>query len=135
MSDAAYTFRHTVAVRFRDIDSLGHAHHSLLLVYIEEARAAWWRALTGRDDIGAIAYVLGEVTVRFVRRVFYPQRLDVGLRVSRIGTSSFDIEYEVRGADGALLATALTKQVMYDAGEDRSLPIPDALRRRMEARG
>jgi acyl-CoA thioester hydrolase len=127
----ADAFHWSVDVRFRDIDALGHAHHSLLLVYIEEARAAWWRELSGSSDLAAIEYVLGEVRVRFLRRVLYPQRLDVALRVIRIGTSSFDLDYEVRGSDGVLLATAATSQVMFDRETEKSKPIPDTLRRRM----
>lgn len=131
----ADVFHWVVDVRFRDIDALGHAHHSLLLVYIEEARAAWWRGLSGSSDPTAIDYVLGEVRVRFLRRVLYPQRLDITLRVARIGTSSFDLEYEVRGSDGGLLATAATSQVMFDRRTEKSMPIPAALRVRMAPAG
>jgi acyl-CoA thioester hydrolase len=40
-------FRTSVPVRFRDLDAMGHAHHTLPLIYLEEARAAFWRELKG----------------------------------------------------------------------------------------
>ena len=41
-------FHHAVAVRFRDLDAMRHVHHTAPLLYIEEARAAYWRAVAGR---------------------------------------------------------------------------------------
>jgi acyl-CoA thioester hydrolase len=126
---AAFTW--SVDVRFRDLDAMGHAHHSLVLIYIEEARAAWWREVTGSDAVAAIDYVMAEITLRFQRRIFYPDRITVDVRTARVGRSSFDLEYELRAADGALVATAQTRQVMYDYERAASKPIPDVLRRRL----
>jgi acyl-CoA thioester hydrolase len=134
MADAApFRFHHAVDVRFRDLDSMGHAHHSLALIYVEEARAAYWRDVAGREGVDAIDYVLAEVTVRYHRRITFPDRLDVGLRVSRLGGKSFTMEYEVRSADGSLLASATTTQVAYDYAAAASKPLDTAVRARIEA--
>jgi acyl-CoA thioester hydrolase len=130
---AAFRFHHAVDVRFRDLDSMGHAHHSLALIYVEEARAAYWRDVAGRQGIDAIDYVLAEVTVRYHRRITFPDRLDVALRVSRLGGKSFTMEYEVRSADGSLLASATTTQVAYDYAAGASKPLDPAVRARIEA--
>ena len=78
-------FHHRVTVRFRDLDAMGHVHHGEPLLYLEEARAAYWREVAGRATVADIDYVMGEVTVRFHRRITYPDTLDVALRVSRLG--------------------------------------------------
>ena len=36
-----YRFHRQVEVRFRDIDEMEHTHHTLPLIYIEEARTAY----------------------------------------------------------------------------------------------
>jgi acyl-CoA thioester hydrolase len=131
--DAEFRFRCPVDVRFRDLDPMGHAHHSLVLIYIEEARAAYWRDVAGRPGLGAIDYVLADVRVRFLGRIFFPALLEIGVRVSRLGTRSFDMEYAVRGPDGALLAEAWTTQVMYDYDAASSKPMPDDVRTRLAA--
>jgi acyl-CoA thioester hydrolase len=128
----AFRFHHSAEVRFRDLDPMGHAHHSTILIYIEEARAAYWRKVAGRATVGDIDYVMADASLQFRGRIFYPGRIEVGVRVSRLGRSSFGMEYELRSAAGELLATAQTTQVMYDYGEARSKPIPQELRERLE---
>lgn len=127
MSDA-FRFTHDVEVRFRDLDPMGHAHHSLPLILFEEARARYWREVAG----AAADYIMGEVHVRYEERIRFPDRVRVGVRTTRLGTKSFEMEYEVRRAeDGALLATGRSVQVVYDyaAGETRALG--SDLRRRL----
>jgi acyl-CoA thioester hydrolase len=126
-------FRHEVEVRFRDLDPMGHAHHSLLLVYFEEARAAFWRELTGRSELAAIDYIMAEFNLRFLDRVLYPARLTVALEVLAVGTKSFTLGYALVAADGRRLAEGRSVQVMYDYGESCSKEIPPDLRSRLGA--
>src|SRR5262245_14078556 len=128
-----FHFYYEVPVRFHDLDALGHAHHSLPLIYIEEARAAWWREIVGQHNLDSIDYVLGQLTVSFRQRILYPGCVRVALRVSRLGNSSFTIEYELRSEAGELLATAETVQVMYDYTARNAKPIPEAIRQRLTA--
>jgi acyl-CoA thioester hydrolase len=111
---------------------MGHAHHSLPLIYVEEARAAYWRDVAGSDGLLAIDYVLAEITVRFHRRITFPGQLDVAVRVSRMGGKSFTMEFEIRSADGALLASGSTVQVAYDYAAAASKPVAREIRERIE---
>ncbi|MGD8318897.1 MAG: thioesterase family protein [Gemmatimonadota bacterium] len=133
MTDAPFRFHHSVPVRFRDIDVGGHAHHSEALMYFEEARAAYWREVGGRDGIGDIDYILAEAEIRWHRRVLWPQLLSVGVRVSRLGKKHFEMEYEVLGEEGELLQTGRTVQVMYDYEALAAARIPHALRAVIDA--
>lgn len=127
-------FRWPVEVRFRDLDPMGHAHHSLPLIYFEEARAAFWREVTGREGLDGIDYVLAEALVRFRRRIRFPQRAQVELRLTRLGRSAFDLEYRLVDAGGEPLAEGRTVQVMYDYELGASKPLPVGLRRRLAER-
>lgn len=129
-----FSFRHPVEVRFRDIDVAGHAHHSEALIYFEEARAAYWRNVVGREGPEEVDYILAEVRVRYHRRVRWPGRLSVGVRVSRLGKRHFEMEYAVEDASGELLLSGATVQVMYDYDAGASKPIPPRVRDRIEAR-
>jgi acyl-CoA thioester hydrolase len=120
-------------VRFKDIDVGGHAHHSHALVYMEEARAAYWRDVVGRAALEDVDYILAEARVRYLARVFYPQRLDVGVRVSRLSRRRFDMDYEVLGADGSLLAEGATAQIMYDYDSRATKSVPPDVRAAIEA--
>ncbi|MEX2467973.1 MAG: thioesterase family protein [Gemmatimonadota bacterium] len=127
-SPSAFRFHHPVTVRFRDIDVGGHAHHSEALMYFEEARWAYWRKIVGRGGIEDIDYVIAEARIRWHQRVLWPQTVQVGVRVSRLGRKHFDIDYEVRSEDGALLVSGATVQVMFDYAAERSVGLPDDLR-------
>lgn len=128
-----FLFHHPVEVRFRDIDVGGHAHHSVALLYFEEARAAYWRAVVGRQGLDDIDYILAEATVRWKERILWPQTLSVGVRVSVLGRKHWEMEYEVLGAHGRPLVTGRTTQVMYDYEQGRTIRIPDAVRACIEA--
>ena len=124
-------FQHRVSVRFRDLDSMGHAHHTLPLIYFEEARAAYWRAVAGRLSVQEIDYVLADVRVQFRQRIRYPSELSVRLGVTHLGNASFVMRYELTDAEGALLAEGETTQVMYDYQTNRSMPVPADVRSRI----
>lgn len=126
-------FHHPVEVRFRDIDPGGHAHHTLPLVYFEEARSAYWSRIVGRDGLEGIDYILAEAMIRYHRRILWPQTVTVALRVPEIGRSHWIMEYVVRGEDGRRLASGETRQVMYDYDAGRPVRIPDDVRERMTA--
>jgi acyl-CoA thioester hydrolase len=127
-----FRFRRAVDVRFRDLDAMGHAHHTLPLIYLEEARAEYWRRVAGRPALRDIDYVMAEVTVRFHARIEWPSRVDVALRTSRLGEKSFAMEFEIRGADGTLLSSGRTVQVCFDYEAGASRPLPPELRARIE---
>ena len=131
MSDVpvpAQRFSFDVPVRFRDVDALGHVHHSLALMYVEEARAAYWREVAGRPTIDDIDYVIGEVRVRYHARIMYPGTVKVGVGVTRIGRRSITMSFDVRSGTGELLVSGETVQVMFDNTRGESMDVTPELR-------
>lgn len=128
-----FRFKHRVAVRFHDLDAMGHAHHTLPVIYFEEARAAYWREIAGRPTVDDIDYVLADMHVQFKHRVLYPATLTVYAGVTHIGNASFVMDYELRDDEGAVLATGKTVQVMYNYETNRSMRVPAELRERIES--
>lgn len=112
---------------------MGHAHHTLPLVYFEEARAALWRQLTGESAPAAVDYVIAEATLHYRARILFPQTATVDIRVSDVGRSAFTLLYGLRSENGELLTEGRTVQVMFDYEAGRSKPIPPGLRDRLEA--
>ena len=129
----SFRFIHEVPVRFRDLDPMAHVHHSLPLLYWEEARARYWKEVAGRADVEAIDYVMGEFTLRYHRRITFPATLRAGVRVTRLGGKSWEMEYGLWDGDGRLMTSGRSSQVMFDYSAGRSRPMDDATRRRIEA--
>lgn len=128
-----FRFIHEVAVRFRDLDPMGHVHHSLSLMYWEEARARYWREVAGRETVEAIDYVMGEFTLRFHNRIHFPATLRAGVRTSRLGRSSFDMAYGLWDDEGRILSSGGSTQVLFDYSLERSKPFDAETRSRIEA--
>lgn len=125
---SAFRFVRRVPVRFRDLDSMGHAHHSLPLIYIEEARTAYWHEVAGREELD---FIMGSVSLRYIERILFPSELSVGVRTVRMGRSSLDLEYEIRDEEGTLLVTGASGIVMFDYGRGASKVIPEEVRERL----
>jgi acyl-CoA thioester hydrolase len=127
-----FRYWHPVQVRFRDIDVGGHAHHSLALVYFEEARAGYWREIVGKGEPEEVDFILAEARVRYHQRVLYPQELKVGVRVSTLGKKHFVMEYLALSADGTELASGETVMVMFDYDAEKAKRVPPEVRGAVE---
>jgi len=122
-----FSLRHPVEVRFKDIDLGGHAHHSVALVYFEEARARYWREVVGKGSLEEVDFILAEAHVRYHARILYPLTLMVGVRISRLGKKHFVMEYLAQDSQGRALASGETTMVMFDYRAGRPKPIPPAV--------
>ncbi|NOK61909.1 MAG: hypothetical protein GFH27_549289n396 [Chloroflexi bacterium AL-W] len=127
-----YPFTTTTHVRFRDLDALGHVNHAVYLTYFETARIAYYGALTGQTNIADINIIVVEITATYHAPARLADELEVGVRIARLGTKSFDMEYViVRSADHQKIASGRSVQVMYDYQLAQSIPIDDAFRTRV----
>lgn len=130
--NAALKFSWRVPVRFHDLDAMGHAHHTLPIIYFEEARAAYWREVAGRPTLADIDYVIAEIRVQFKQRILYPAELTVLTGVTHLGNASFVMQYELVDEEGVTLATGESVQVMFNYETGKSMRIPEAVRVRIE---
>jgi acyl-CoA thioester hydrolase len=133
VDESLFKLWHPVDVRFRDIDVGGHAHHSLVLVFFEEARACYWSQVVGRGSLDDVDFILAEARVRYHARILYPLRTRVGTRVTVLGRKHFVMEYLVLGSESEQLASGETTLVMFDYENGRSKPIPNDVRSAIEA--
>ncbi|MBI3270530.1 MAG: acyl-CoA thioesterase [Planctomycetes bacterium] len=128
-----YRFSVPVVVRFRDLDALGHVNHAVYFTYMEIARTEYWMQLVGEHRVSALHFIVAKATCDYRSAAALGETLDVSVRVPAIRKSSFDFDYELRDrAGGRLVAAGLTVQVYYDYRAGKSLPIPAALRERLE---
>ncbi|MFW6331170.1 MAG: acyl-CoA thioesterase [Gemmatimonadota bacterium] len=128
----AFRLIHEVAVRFTDLDAAGHVHHSVPLLYWEEARIRYWRIVAGRDGAADPDYVIGQITLTYHHRIHYPATLRAGVRTTRLGRSSFDMEYALWDREDRLLCSGASTQVVYDYDAARPRPLEPETRRRIE---
>jgi acyl-CoA thioester hydrolase len=120
-------------VEFRDIDAAGHVNNAVYLTYLETARIRYLIEVLGAEFANEIALILARVAVDFRSPAQFPEALEVGARVTRLGTTSFDMEHEVRGEEGRLVLEASSVLVAYDYEANAPMPIPERWRTRLDA--
>ncbi|WP_117238544.1 acyl-CoA thioesterase [Thermus sediminis] len=116
-----------IEVRFRDLDALGHVNNAVYLTYLEMARVAYFSRLK-RDWLEKGHFILARAEVDFLRPILLEDPVEVGVRVVRLGRSSFEMEYLVR-AGGEEAARGKTVQVWLEGG--RPAPLPQEVRDRI----
>ena len=131
MSLANFRTREGLAIRWADMDSLGHVNNARYFTYFECARFRWF------DDVGVWSLrrhdqegpILASTSCDFRRQLKYPATIEVGARATRLGRSSVDVDYLlVRTGDDEPIAEGRSTVVWIDYSTGRSAPWPDRLR-------
>lgn len=129
-----YRFYHPIEVRYGDLDPQGHVNNARFLTYMEQTRVAYYKNLGMWEggsfmDFGAI---LAEVRVTFLSPLHWGDPLRVGMRITRLGNKSMTTEYLLENAqDGLRYATGMAVLVAFDYHQARTVPLPDAWRRKI----
>jgi acyl-CoA thioester hydrolase len=134
-SPDAFPMRIAITVRFRDLDAMGHVNNSVYLTYFEEARVAYYRALTGKElDPATFDFVIAEIACTYRSPARLGETLEVGIRTGEVRSRSFVFEYVITEREsGRLVATGRSVQVAYDYAAGRAKPLSDEIVARMEA--
>jgi len=125
-------YRHFLAIptRWMDNDMYGHVNNVTYYSYFDTVVNEHLIAVGGLDirQGPCIAYVV-ETSCRFHRSLTFPEVVDAGLRITRLGGSS--VTYEIglfRSGDDAAAATGRFVHVWVDRASERPVPIPDPIR-------
>lgn len=123
-----------IEVRWGDMDAMGHVNNSVFFTYFEQARVSWLAA----SDWGGTGEGGGPVVVSascdYLRPVIHPARVRVDLTLGPPGNKSIPTRYVLRDADAPGTVYAHAEAIMVWVGADgRSAPLPDAVRRLVEA--
>lgn len=126
-----------IPVRFRDVDGMGHVNNSVFSTYLETARIVYWEHLDPSvrgGDLSRVTMILARAEIDFRGQIAYGETVRVRAGCPRVGTKSFDLQYRIESRDGErLYAEARTVQVAFDYGAQRTIPVSDDLRRRIDA--
>ncbi len=120
-----------ITIRFRDLDALGHLNNAVYFTFMEMARMEYFSqiGLMRPGEFPSPFFILAEATCQFKAPIELDTPLIIQVRVSRLGNSSFDMDYRfMHQADGTLLAAGRTVQVTFDYAAGRSVPLPDEWR-------
>jgi len=127
-----------VLVRFADVDMMGHLNNAKYVTYLEQCRVAYFQKFPELDfTVGhpeqRNSVIVAALKLDYRSPAYMNEVMLVSLRTRELKRSSFVIEYEMREEkSGRLVATAETAMVYFDYRAQKSLEIPDGLRKRFE---
>ncbi len=116
-------FQTPVAVRFKDLDAMGHVNNAVYPTYFEEARADFSREVFGLSRIEDFDFLVARIEINYRRPLRYGEPLTAGVRVSGVGATSFTLEY-VLAAGGEVVAEGRSVQVFFDYAAGSKKPVP-----------
>jgi len=124
-----------ITVNWGDMDSLGHVNHSVFAKWMETVRMRYFSEIGIMDlyESSNIGPILARIEVDYKAPVVFPDIINCKTSVSRIGRSSFDMEYVIlsshRNNETVAIGKVVCVLIDYTSGEP--VEIPDALRKSM----
>jgi len=125
-------------VRWRECDVQGIAYYGSYIDFIDVAQAEYFRNLgilthnTESRKLFDLAAV--KVTLEYKNPAKIDDLIDVHIRVHKMGFTSIAKRWEIyRSGTNKLLATGETISVNYESVSGESRPLPDEIRRDIEA--
>ena len=134
---ADYVHWRTITTRWRDDDAYGHLNNATYYEYFDTAVNAYLFEATGTnvrllDRIGVVA----ETSCRYFREIGFPEPVEAGLVVDKVGTSSvvyriglFQGPGEEAAAEGRFVHVYVDNTTDPDGTRARPVaPLPDPIR-------
>jgi acyl-CoA thioester hydrolase len=122
--------------RFRselfELDSYGIVHNSVYLKYFEIARTEYLRQALGIEPgrfFNDFYFVIARNVCNYISPARFDEVLDVYTRTSKIGNSSFEMEYLIEEkTTGRTVATGETVIVLLNRETFKPQPLPENVR-------
>jgi acyl-CoA thioester hydrolase len=128
--------RFNCTLRWSDMDSFGHVNNTTFFTYLEEARVDLLFVHAGdtaaREQLSSGIVVARHEIDYKAPLVFRPEPVPVDVWVSRLGTSSFTLQYEMADDGGPVYVEASTVLVPFDVTEGRPRRVSDIERAALE---
>jgi len=120
-----------IAVRWGDMDAMGHVNNAKYFTYCESARMSYFQAieLDRHKEEASHGPALVTATCNFLAQVHYPADLEVLARTIEIGRKSFTLEYRILRKDtDDMVADGTSVVVWVDYAEGKAIPLPENLK-------
>ena len=138
LSRSEYNFFTTASTRWRDSDTLGHINHTIYLSILETAHKDFLIHMYGEEKLpldfdSTSAGLLASMQVMYIEQSHHPAKFDVGFRITRVGTKSYDVHEALflKGEDTPVFQSIHTF-VMFNFKEQKSIPVDDIVKENLQ---
>lgn len=129
----SFKYKTAIETRFADFDMMGHVNNAVYFTFMEIGRSKYWKQAI-QWDWKKTGVVIASASLNYITPVLIDDKISLYVRTSRIGTSSFDLEYllvKLTNGDEVVCSRGKTVCVAYDYERQISVPIPEHEKNKM----
>lgn len=122
-------------IQWGDQDALAHVNNVIYFRWWETSRVTYAKTvgMFGGDDAEfdrpRVGSVLAGMQCNFRKQLTWPDSVQVGSRMKRVGNSSLEIEHQLfsENVDG-LISDAVSTMVAFDFDQQKTIPVSDEIK-------
>ena len=129
----SFKYKTAIETRFADFDMMGHVNNAVYFTFMEIGRSKYWKQAI-QWDWKKTGVVIASASLNYISPVLIDDKISMYVRTSRIGTSSFDLEYlivKLTNGDEQVCSKGKTVCVAYDYESKSVTPIPEHEKNKM----
>ncbi len=112
-------------IPFSDVDMIAHVNNVAYIRWCETMRSEYFARVMKTPINSERGMIQATINFTYERELRYREAIAVGVKISRLGTKSWDFAYEVWSeTHGHRSAYGITTVVAFDFAERRSIAIP-----------
>jgi acyl-CoA thioester hydrolase len=112
-------------VPFSDVDMMQHVNNVAYIRWCEMMRAEYFAQVMKEPINGERGIIQANIHFTYERQLRYREKIAVGIRIPRIGTKSWDFEYEIWSqTQNHRAAHGTTTVVAYDFVTQKTIAVP-----------
>ena len=123
-----YKLRYNLQTRWRDLDAFQHVNNAVFATYIECARVNLFKRWGIEGTNKGKSIIMASLKIDYMAQLKHPTSLVIGQKISRIGSTSFDIESVVFNDNEEPICFGLVVAVCFDFDIQRSVDVYDAIK-------
>ena len=120
-----FPFHFEINTRWRDLDAFGHVNNATFSTYVEDARISMFKRWNLSQTSGNRSVIAASLKLDFKQQLSHPSEIIVGQRISRMGTTSFDIQAVIykKDAPNSPICETLLTCVCFDYDKQKSVNV------------
>ncbi|MFW9870272.1 MAG: acyl-CoA thioesterase, partial [Candidatus Thorarchaeota archaeon] len=114
-------------------DAFKHVNNTLFFRYFETARIRYFEEAGFLETMekNSIGPILGSISAKFIKPLFYPDTVTVGARVTSIEPTQFMMEYIIESKSKGIAAIGESRMVVYDYKSSKRTNLPESVRNKI----
>lgn len=130
MADMTGFIKHSIPIeiRFADLDAYGHVNNATYFTYLETARTKLFHDKFIKFMNQSLLFLVVKAECEYLQPIELKDEVIISLEISRVGNSSFDIDYTLHNGNEKLFGRAKTVMVCYDGKAKKPTRIPESFK-------